>query len=184
MKNTLVATLGVTLGAACLVLAPRAQSMDVAPGERPMVVVGVYDSRAVATAWVRSDAFGQYLRAQTRDIQSARDRARESGDLELAEELDALGPAMQRRIHEQGFGTAPVDGILARIAEDLPAVAAEAGVDVVVSRWALTYRAPDARLVDVTDLLVERFEPDEATRKVIGDLRAMEPAAPGAHFDH
>lgn len=184
MKRIILTALGIALGAACLALTPRAQSREVPAEERPAVVVGIYDSRAVATAWVRSDEFGQYLRAQTKDIQSARDRARASGDLELAAALDALGPAMQRRIHEQGFGTAPVDGILARIAQDLPAVAAEAGVDLVVSKWALNYRAPGARLVDVTDLLVERYAPDEATRRVIGELRERDPVPPGTPCDH
>ena len=42
---------------------------------------------------------------------------------QLAADLNALGPAMQQRFHHQGFGGAPVDDILARIEDRLPAIA-------------------------------------------------------------
>ena len=74
--------------------------------------------------------------------------------------LDALGPAMQKRLHEQGFGTAPVDDIIARIEDKLPDIAKEAGVDVIVSKWTLTYRSPAAKFVDVTGLIAAEFDPD------------------------
>jgi hypothetical protein len=78
-----------------------------------------------------------------------------------------------------------VDDILARIADRLPLVAREAGVDVLVSQWTLAYRAPGAELVDVTDRLVAEFHPDEATLELIRELRKREPLAPDAsHREH
>jgi hypothetical protein len=138
-------------------------------------VVGTFDSRALTIAYVASPAFTQYLDAQRADITHALERARAAGDLPVAEALDALGPAMQRRLHEQGFGTAPVDDILAHIEDELPGIAEEAGVDVIVSRWALAYQRPGTTFVDVTDLLAACFHPDEKTWKSIHAIVETDP---------
>jgi hypothetical protein len=153
---------------------------DPAPGPaRRAVVVGIFDSRAVATAYVRSKAFNDYVGAQRADIGRALERAKAAGDTQLAADLEALGPAMQRRVHRQGFSTAPVDDVIARIEAELPGIAAKAGVDVIVSKWSLAWRRPDAQLVDVTDQLVAEFDPDEKTLEVIRDLVAKQPVPPG-----
>lgn len=145
------------------------------PGAQPTAVVGTFDSRAVATAWIRSQEFGQYIRAQRKDIQQAIDRAREAGDSRLVAELDAIGPAMQHRVHQQGFSTAPVDDIVGRIRDKLPGIAKQAGVDVIVSKWELTYTGPAAKFVDVTGLLVAEFRPDAKTLEIIANLVETEP---------
>jgi hypothetical protein len=152
--------------------------------ENPAVVVGTFDSRAVAVAYVRSNAFGEYLRAQKADITRALERAKAAGDGDLLADLEQLGPAMQQRMHYQGFGTAPVDDIIARIEDRLPAVAEEAGVDVIVSKWALTYRSEDAKFVDVTHLLAAEFDPDEETLKTIQHLIKTEPVPLAQLTDH
>lgn len=161
---------------------PRPQDAPAAVG-KPTVVLGTFDSRAVATAWIRSAAFREYLGGQRKDIQSAIDRAKTAGDRALAAELEALGPGMQSRVHAQGFGTAPVDDVIARIADRLPAIAAKAGVDVIVSKWAITHGRDAARTVDVTDLLVAEFAPDDATLAVIRELVKSEPV-PLDQLDH
>lgn len=147
-----------------------------AAGERAVgVVVGTFDSRAVAVAYLRSQATKDYLRAQHADLERLLERAREAGDRLLVDRLDALGPALQDHRHQQGFGTAPVDDILARIGERLPEIAREAGVDLIVSKWTLAYRDPAAPLVDVTERLVAEFQPDEETLKGIRQLVLTEP---------
>jgi len=177
--------------AAILVLAANAQ--DAAPPGRtgagetgaPAIVVGTFDSRAVAIAHVRSEGFSAYLRAQQEDVLRASERAREAGDDELAGALDELGPAMQQRIHAQGFGNAPVDDVLARIADDLPAIAREAGVDVIVSKWELDWVGPKARFVDVTDRLVARFDPSADTWKAVHEIVEQDPVPlDRLHHDH
>lgn len=167
------ASLGMLLGG-LLVLTLGAQGVR-ATSEAPRVVVGTFDSRAVAIACIRSEASADYLRALQADVERALERARAAGDTALAADLEALGPAMQERMHQQGFGTAPVDDILARIADRLPALAQEAGVDVIVSKWGLAYRAPGASFVDVTERLAAAFEPDEATWKVLREVVETEP---------
>jgi len=148
------------------VLTLGAQEIDTTR-ENPTVVVGTFDSRAVAVAYVQSDAFGNYLVAQQTDVAQLLERARTAGDEELVAGLEALGPAMQKRLHEQGFGTAPVDDIIARIEDKLPEIARKAGVDMIVSKWTLAYHSPAARFVDVTDLVTAEFDPDERTLKMI-----------------
>ena len=158
--------IGALLGT-LLVLTPNAQDAT----KNPTVVVGTFDSRAIAVAYVHSDGFKERLRALMADLE----RAKAAGDGELVAELEALGPAMQKRIHQQGFGTAPVDDIIARIEDELPRIAGEAGVDMIVSKWALAYRGPSAQSVDVTDRLAAEFDPDEATLKTIREIVATEP---------
>jgi len=149
-------------------------------GEHPSVVLGTFDSRAVAVAYVHSSGFQELMRAKHAEL----DRARADGDEAAVAELEAWGPALQERLHQQGFGTAPVDDILAGIAHELPALAAEAGVDVIVSKWALAYRAPAARTVDVTDRLAARFDPSADTLKAIRELVAQEPVPLEELKDH
>ena len=176
------AGIGMLLGG-LLVLTLSAQD-TATTRENPTVVVGTFDSRAVAVAYVRSDAFADYLLAQKADVARALERAKAAGDEELVADLDALGPAMQKRIHQQGFGTAPVDDIIARIEDKLPGIAKEAGVDVIVSKWTLAYRGPAAKFVDVTDLLAAEFDPDEETRKIIQETVKMEPIPLDQLEDH
>jgi hypothetical protein len=143
--------------------------------EYPTIVVGTFDSRAVAVAYVQSGAFRDYLAAQQADVAQVLERARTAGDEKLVAELEALGPAMQKRLHEQGFGTAPIDDIIARIEDRFPDIAKEAGVDVIVSKWTLTYRSPAAKFVDVTGLIAAEFDPDERTLRMIQSTVETEP---------
>jgi hypothetical protein len=94
------------------------------------------------------DARGGVLLALDRGRGSR--RVRQAGDGERVAQLAAFGPALQKRLHRQGFGTAPVDDLLAGMQDELAGIAEQAGVDVIVSRWALAYRGPRARSVDVT----------------------------------
>ena len=171
MKN-LNAGIGMLLGGVVVLLNPQEPNT---PRENPTVVVGTFDSRAILFAYVGSDEFKKYLSAQRADVARVLERAKATGDKELITGLDALGPAMQKRIHRQGFGTAPVDDLIERIKDKLPGIAKTAGVDVIVSKWTLTYRSPGAKFVDVTDLLVAEFDPDEGTLEGIRKIVAKEP---------
>jgi hypothetical protein len=175
--------LGLLLGG-LIVLTLNAQDAASATGEKPTVVVGTFDSRAITMAYIGSEAFTDYLRAQKVDVARAVERARAAGDPDLAADLEALGPAMQKRFHRQGFGAAPVDDIIARIEDRLPAIAEETGVDVIVSKWTLTYRDPSAKFVDVTERLAAEFDPDEETLKGMREIVETEPVPLGQLGDH
>ncbi len=172
--------IGMLLGGLLILTSPQ----DPAVHEKPTVVVGTFDSRGVLFAYVGSEEFKVSLSAQKAAVKRALERAREAGDEELVAKLEARGPAMQKLIHEQGFGTAPVDDIIARIKDKLPGIAKKAGVDVIVSKWTLAYRSPAARFVDVTDLLAAEFDPDEETWKGIREIVETEPVPLDQLGDH
>jgi len=179
--KTIHAGIGVLLGS-LLVLTLGAGSAPTTR-EQPDLVVGTFDSRAIAVAYVQSDAYQEYLSALKAHITGAIEQARTAGDKQLIASLEGVGPAMQQRLHEQGFGTAPVDDIIAKIEDALPGIAARAGVDVIVSKWTLSYSSPGARFVDVTGLLAAEFDPSERTLIMIQSTMEAAPV-PIDELDH
>jgi len=140
-------------------------------GDAPRVVLGTFDSRAVAIAYAGSEAFRTYLSGLYEELA----QAKAAGNDARVAELEAFGPQLQERLHLQGYSTASVADILAHIEDELPALAARAGVDAIVSRWDLVYRSPSARFVDVTDLLVAEFDPDARTLQSAREIVEQEP---------
>jgi hypothetical protein len=143
-----------------------------APAAPPanMVRIGTYDSRAVAVAFGRSGLWKQQLAAKMDEQR----QAKAAGDKKKLDELEAWGAAEQRRLHRQGFSTEPVDNILKQIADELPQVANDIRV-VAIVRQADWRDDGQVELIDVTDRLVQCFNPDEKTQKIIADLRARPP---------
>jgi hypothetical protein len=135
------------------------------------VRVGTFDSRLVATAYVRSEAFQKRLAKLHADLKEAKT----SGDEKRIRQLEAKGPALQTLIHKQGFSTWPVHDILRTIKDEIPGIAKQANVDVVVSKWDVVFQRKDVKFVDVTDLMVAPFHPTEETRKILEDLANKDP---------
>lgn len=133
--------------------------------------VGVYDSRAVAIAFVQSRAHNEILKRQQAKLKTAE----AEGNPEKIKELNEWGKAQQARRHLQGFGTEPVADILEQIKDRIPGIAKEAGVDLIVSKWQIDFQCPDANVVDVTDLMIRPFEPGE---KALRSIRQIKDKAP------
>ncbi len=133
--------------------------------------VGAFDSRLVAIAYVRSEAFKKRLAKLRAEL----GEAKAAGDKKRIKQLEALGPALQELVHKQGFSTWPVHDILKTIKEELPGIAKQADVDIIVSKWDVAFRRDGAAVIDVTDLMVKPFSPDEATRKVLESVRKKAP---------
>jgi hypothetical protein len=174
MKQCIVGMTGSLLIA---LLAPFSTTVaqDTESGEvTPRLRLGTFDSRAVAVAYARSETFA----AKVGELREDLAKAKEDGNETRAKELEETGRALQQRLHRQGFGTAPVDEILEHIRAELPEIARRAGVDVIVSEWDLAYRDDSAELVDVTDLLVSRFDPDDETLKIVRERRDRRPVPP------
>jgi hypothetical protein len=133
--------------------------------------IGVYDSRAVAIAYAGSPMHERILKAKMAE----RDKAKTDGDEERVKELETWGQERQQRMHHQGFGSAPVTEMLAHIKDQLPRIAADAGVDVIVSKWQLDYIHPEITPVDITLKIVAPFEPKPKALKWIEQLRGKEP---------
>ncbi len=133
--------------------------------------VGVYDSRAIAMAFAASDMFNEEMQGTRKEYETAK----ADGNETRVKEIDESMQAMQRKFHQQGFGTASVDDILARIKGELPGIAEAAGVDIIVSKWAINYQSSDANLTDVTLQVVAPFNPSERTLQIINDLKNKQP---------
>ena len=137
--------------------------------------VGTFDSRAVALAYYRKFYRSPEFVARLKKLKEEHDQAKAAGDKEKAKKLEAEGRGGQEHSHSQVFGSAPIDEIMAKIEDKLPNVAKQAGVDLIVSKWSIAYRSPDAQFVDVTESMAKLFHPDESTLKMIRDLPKHQP---------
>ena len=135
------------------------------------VRVGTFDSRAVAVAYARSETFSRYIKG----LRAEYEKAKAAGDSTRVSELEAEGPAQQELIHKQGFSTWPVDNILEQIKGKIPEIAKQAEIDVIVSKWDIVYQGSGVESIDVTDLMVKPFDPDEETLKMLKELQKQDP---------
>ncbi len=140
-------------------------------GERGRLRVGTFDSRALPIAYANSEVF----RRELAKLMEEHKKAKAAGDTERVKKLEEQGKAGQVRFHEQGFSTGRVDNILEHIKDKLPAIAREAKVDLIVSKWDVVYQDPAVEVVDVTELVVKPFNPNERARGWIKDLQKVAP---------
>ncbi len=139
--------------------------------------VGTFDSRAIALAYYRKHLRSPEFVASMKKLKEEHDQAKAAGDHEKAKTLEAEGRAGQEKVHTQVFGSAPVDEIVAKIKDQLPEIAKRAEVDLILSKWTITYRSPGAEFIDVTDPMARLFQPDEATWKIIRESLKREPVS-------
>ncbi len=133
--------------------------------------IGVYNSRALAMSYYRSEQFNTQLSALFAKLE----KAKETGDEKTIEELQSLGPALQELIHKQGFGDWPVSNIVKTISDKLPEIANQADVGVIINKWDITFQEPEVELVDVTHLLVNLFNPSKETMKIVDEIMKTDP---------
>lgn len=143
------------------------------PASIPKERVGVYDSRAIAVAYVGSAAHNKRMDAMQTELA----RANAAGDTKRARELQSQGASLQRTLHEQGFSTAPVDDLLKLVEERLPAIRKEAGVTELISKWdeGTLGKHAGAERVDVTMALVKAFDPNERQMKTAVEIQKHQP---------
>ena len=159
----------VALGLVCCVLLAENQSTNT--NDKSKVVVGAFDSCAVAMAH-----FGKFINdGGLEKLYSDHNKAKAAGDTKRAEELAAKGPALQKQLHIRIFGNAPIDDILEEIKKDIPRVAQAAGVDIIVGKWDIVYQGTSAKVVDITNQLVNLFDPDEETLEKIKSVLEHSP---------
>lgn len=135
--------------------------------------IGVYDSRAVAVAFCGSAAHNLMLDER----KAACDKAKVDGDQALVTELTKQGADEQKLRHMQAFSTAPVDDILAVIADELPAIEQKHEVSALVSKWdsATLAQHPGAEQIDVTPDLIDACHPTDAQRHSAAAIQKSKP---------
>ena len=139
--------------------------------KKESVVLGTFDSRVIAIAYYNSEAHKSYVE----DLKSEHAEAEASGDSERAMELQAIGEASQALAEKQAFSTWPVDNILGTIVEKIPEISKQAGVDLIVSRWNIVYQRSGLEFVDLTDVMVKLFNPDEQILQIIEQIKQQPP---------
>lgn len=90
-------------------------------------------------------------------------------------QLDALFPALQHRMHQQGFGTGSIREIMQTLSAEIPRVAEDDGVSAIVSKWELPYWSETVELVDLTPQIVALIDPSERALGVVESVKASAP---------
>jgi Skp family chaperone for outer membrane proteins len=129
--------------------------------------VGTFDSRVIAHAYAHSDMAKPMMNEMSKKYMLAK----KEGNEELRIELKALQQVMQ----QQAFSIACVADILEKVEAELPKVAEEAGVDIIVSKWEVMFKNPSIEIVDVTSHLVRLFNPSESGLKEIESFKEQPP---------
>jgi hypothetical protein len=129
----------------------------------------------VAVAYAHSKIGQEKIGQQIKELKTDLDAAEAAGDKAKADEIRAEGKAGQERMHQQGFGTASVKKYLDAVKDEIPLVAKDAGVEVIVSKWDVTYQKPTVESVDVTDEIVKLFEPNERVLKIVQEMKKVPP---------
>ena len=129
--------------------------------------VGTFDSRVIAHAYAHSEM----AKPMMNEMSKKYILAKKEGNEELRIELKALQQVMQ----QQAFSIACVADILEKVEAELPKVAEEAGMDIIVSKWEVMFKDPSVEIVDVTSHLVKLFNPSEGGLKEMESLREQPP---------
>lgn len=138
--------------------------------ENGKVRIGTFDSRCIAMAYGRTDFL-----IDIEDLRTRHAKAREEDNQELMKELEQLGPTKQVLMHQQGFSTGSIINILEKIKEKFPTIAKQNNLKLIVSKWEVMFSDESLELIDITDQLTALFNPDEATKKIIENVKTMEP---------
>ena len=142
------------------------------------VRVGTFDSRAVAIVYYQSEEQRQYRQ----DLSKEYSDAEASGDGWRIMQLDAFFPALQHRMHQQGFSTGSVREIMQKLGAELPRVAEEEGVLIIVSEWELPYWSEAVELVDLTPQIVALIDPSDRALRVADEVVNASPPVPMEQF--
>lgn len=103
------------------------------------------------------------------------DEAKRAGDQARVREIDESMRERQQRFHEMGFSRTDVSSLIDPVRDQLQKVADAAGVDLIVSKWQLEYQREGTTLVNVTDVMVELFEPNDRARTWARQVQESEP---------
>lgn len=158
----------ITTGLVCLILLAM-MSVGQAQETKKKIRVGIYDNRAIATAYFGSE----YNPLQMKKTEF--EQAKAIGDSAKIKELEAWGPKFQRQIQFQGFCRVPVDDLLFHVKDKLGIVASDAGVDMI--GMTPDYAGANVETVDITDRLVALYNPSPKILDEIRQIRAVKPTA-------
>lgn len=130
------------------------------------VRVGTFHKPSVVTAFYRSPLWEQQL-AQKK---AERDAARIANDTKKVQDIEAWGGRQQELAHQQLAGQASIANILDNLAGAMPEIARKAQVALIAVD--VPYADSQVEIVDVTEQILDWLKADEATRKIVRELRS------------
>ncbi len=167
----------VTIITACLVMTiigcEKTARVDESNEAQPQQRIGVYDSRCVAVAFAGNPEH----EARTAQEMAALEAAKQQGDPDSIAAADKIVWDSRKRLHHQGFGTAPVDDIFAFYPEQLEAIKQKHNLVTLVSQWdkqtLKTYR--NTEQIDITVDLIDMLNPNARQRRSALSIRDHKP---------
>lgn len=145
------------------------QSRSALAAKDARVRIGVYDSRAVAVAYAAS----RYN--PVREKMAEQQAAKAAGDAQKVRELEAWGQQHQRMLHFQGFCRVPVTDRLEPVKGGLDQIVADQKLAAIA--MSCDAIAGDVETVDVTDAIIELYEPSDKVRQNAADIRKVKPVS-------
>lgn len=133
--------------------------------------IGTFDSRAVAIVYYNS----KYFKSPMESLMSEMKTAQEKGDKQAIAKIEREGSLRQVMMHEQGFGKGSVNNFIDIVKAKMDTLAKKENLTAIVSRWELVYSGMDVELVDITEKIVEFFEPNERMREMTKEVLKSEP---------
>lgn len=135
--------------------------------------IGVFDSRAVAVAYYQSkfsnaqETFGS-LHARMKE-------AKDKDDKKAIEKIEREGMLRQAFMHEQGFGRGSINNVTETMKDKMAQLAKSEKLSAIVSKWELVFSGVDVVSIDVTEKIVDFFEPNEKIKSMMKEIMQSEP---------
>jgi hypothetical protein len=133
--------------------------------------VGVFDSRAVAIWYFRSDENKKVMQ----DLFAERTEAVKKGDSALVKKINEKGPLLQRIAHDKGFGRGSVAEILEKHSDVIKELGKKEKLSLILSKWEVNYSAGDVELVDITLKLLDILKAPEDVKKMMSEIDKHKP---------
>ena len=135
--------------------------------------IGVFDSRAVVLAYFNSKFSN--IRQIFQSLDSLMQVAKSKDDKTTISKIDREGILRQAMLHNQGFGTGSINTITETIKDKLAKLANDENLSAVVSKWEIAFSNKDVELIDITDKIVNFFEPTEQVKTMAKEIMQAEP---------
>lgn len=144
--------------------------------------IGIYDSRAIAIAFVGGEVFRETMNAARMEF----DEATRNGDEATLARINTQMQQRQNLLHAQGFSTAAVDELLAHYSGGISTLIDEAGVATLISKWhnEALLKYPGARRIDMTESLIDLITEDPKQRKAAFEILDQDPVPLESLEDH
>lgn len=132
--------------------------------------IGTYDSRAVTYAYVSSD---MYLEQQQIIGRQRSEILRTNDTVKWKETMSEICTE-QYLLHQRFFAIGSAASILRKVEKQMPGIARSAGVNLIVSKWELTWQDSDVVIVDLTDSIAQLFISLDKLDATYDEIKKME----------